>query len=511
MNSYLGIGFAVLVLLAVVLVIALILFFVIRGWIKVARADEALVISGKSQKNTDGSTSATTVVVNGKAVVNPVTQRHEVISLRQRQVNMQADAQSADKVTVSVDAVALVKIGSDPGLVRRAAERFASQDDAIEAFTQDQLEGVLRGVIAQQTVISLMRDRKVFSEQIAETVIPELREQGLILDSFQIRGITDEVQYIQSLGAPEIEAKRQAAEISQTNAERAVAKERIRNEEQNLVEQQALDTNRANAQAEVGRARAEAEQAEALAGEKSRQEVLQQQAENKQAQLDADVKRVADADLYRRQKDADAEAYDQRRQAEARAEVAEADARAVKMRADADAEAERLAGEARADAMRAEAEALKENQEALLAQRVVDQLPTLMDTFAKGYAQIGDITVISSDANDGDVAGKQFTGESAGALRGVFDTVESTLGLSIPDLIQGRAVGTAQGEALGAALRDPVAAGSRPKRGAAAEGSAATESASSPATSRSNTAESGSDTAESGGSSAGGREAPPQA
>src|SRR5699024_7032523 len=276
--------------------------------------------------------------------------------------------------------------------------------------------GVLRGVIAQQTVISLMRDRKVFSEQIAETVIPELREQGLILDSFQIRGITDGVGYIQSLGAPEIEAKRQAAEISQTNAERAVAKERIRNEEQNLVEKQALDPNRANAQAEVGRARERAEQAEALAGEKSRQEVLQQQAENKQAQLDADVKRVADADLYRRQKDADAAAYDQRRQAEARAEVAEADARAVKMRAEADAEAER-----------AEAEALKENQEALLARRVVDQLPTLMETFAKGYAQIGDITVISSDANDGDVAGKQFAGESVGALRGVFDSVESTL------------------------------------------------------------------------------------
>src|SRR5699024_3963331 len=336
--------------------------------------------------------------------------------------------------------------------------------------------GVLRGVIAQQTVISLMRDRKVFSEQIAETVIPELREQGLILDSFQIRGITDGGGYIQSLGAPAIEAKRQAAEISQTNAERAVAKERIRNEEQNLVEKQALDTNRANAQAEVGRARARAEQAEALAGEKSRQEVLQQQAENKQAQLDADVKRVADADLYRRQKDADAAAYDQRRQAEARAEVAEADARAVKMRAEADAEAERLAGEARADAMRAEAEALRENQEALLAQRVVDQLPTLMETFAKGYAQIGDITVISSDANDGDVAGKQCAGESVGALRGVFDSVESTLGLRIPDLIQGRAVGTAQGEALGAALGEQAAGGAAPKRSAATSGSGTAES-----------------------------------
>ena len=456
MNTFLGLGIVgvVAVVLVALLIIALIVFFVVRGWIKVARADEALVISGKSQKNSDGTTSATTVVVNGKAVVNPITQRHEVISLRQRQVNMSADAQSNDNVTVSVEAVALVKIGSQSDLVRRAAERFASQDDAIESFTQDQLEGVLRGVIAQQTVISLMRDRKVFSEQIAETVIPELREQGLILDSFQIRGITDAVGYIQSLGAPEIEAKRQAAEISQTNAERAVAKERIRNEEQNLVENQALDTNRANAQAEVGRAQAQAEQAEALAGEKARQEVLLQQAENKQAKLDADVKRVADAELYRRQKETEADAYEQRRQAEARAEVADADARAVKKRAEADAEAERLAGEAKADAMRAEAEALRENQEALLAQRVVDQLPTLMETFAKGYAQIGEITVVSSGGTDGDVAGKQFSGESAGALRGVFDTVESTLGLNIPDLIQGRVTGAAQGEALGTALRE---------------------------------------------------------
>lgn len=493
MESFLGLGIAglILALLVVVLVVAAIVFFIIRRWIKVARADEALVISGKSQRNEDGSTSATTVVVNGKAVVNPVTQRHEVISLRQRQVNLRADAQSADNVTVSVDAVALVKIGSDTALVRRAAERFASQDEAIESFTQDQLEGVLRGVIAQQTVISLMRDRKVFSEQIAETVIPELREQGLILDSFQIRGIADDVGYIQSLGAPEIEAKRQAAEISQTNAERAVGKESIRNQEQNLIEQQALDTNKANAQAEVGRARAQAEQAEALAGEKSRQEVLQQQAENKQAQLDADVKRVADAELYRRQKDAEADAFEERRQAEARAEVADADARAVKLRADADAEAERLAGEARATAMRAEAEALRENQEALLAQRVVDQLPTLMETFAKGYAQIGEITVVSSDGNDGDVAGKQFSGESAGALRGVFDTVEATLGLSIPDLIQGRAVGAAQGEAIGDALREQST--NRPTGAGSDEGVAAAPAGDSSAAQSRGTDEAGTD------------------
>lgn len=428
-------------------------FIMLRRWVRVAGSDEALVISGKSQKNDDGSTSATTVVVNGRAIVNPVTQRVGIISLRQRQVNMRAEAQSEDNVTLSVEAVALVKIGSAKHLVRRAAERFASQDEAIENFTQDQLEGVLRGVIAQQSVTSLMRDRKRFSEQIAETVIPELEEQGLILDSFQIRGITDDVGYIQSLGAPEIEGKRQAAEISQTNAERAVSKERIRNEEQNLIEQQALDTNRANAQAEVGRAQAQAEQAEALAGEKARQEVLQQQAENRQAQLDADVKRVADADLYRRQKEAEAAAFEKRREAEARAEVAKADAEAVKVRADAEAEAVRAEGQAKADAIRAEAEALRENQEAVLARSLVEKLPELMETFARGYSNVGEITVISNGGDEGTVAGRQFAGESAGALRGVFDSVRAATGVDLGSVVQGRAVGNAQGEAFAQASK----------------------------------------------------------
>ena len=259
--------------------------------------------------------------------------------------------------------------------------------------------------------------------------------------------------YIQSLGAPEIEGKRQAAEISQTNAERAVSKERIRNEEQNLIEQQALDTNRANAQAEVGRAQAQAEQAEALAGEKSRQEVLQQQAENRQAQLDADVKRVADADLYRRQKEAEAAAFEKRREAEARAEVAKADAEAVKVRADADAEAVRAEGQAKADAIRAEAEALRENQEAVLARSLVEKLPELMETFARGYSNVGEITVISNGGEEGAVAGRQFAGESAGALRGVFDSVRAATGVDLGAVVQGRAVGNAQGEAFAQASR----------------------------------------------------------
>ncbi|QMU97200.1 flotillin family protein [Microbacterium esteraromaticum] len=492
-----AIGILVIIGIAVVaaIVIALILLLFARSWIKVARADEALVISGRKQKvqrtvvAADGSTrgeteeSPVTVIVNGKSLVNPITQRHEIISLRSRQVSLNAEAQSLDSVTLNVDGVAIVKIGSDPLYVRRAAERFASQDKAIEQFTTEQLEGALRGIVATLSVVELMRERKKFSDQIAADVSQELAEQGLILDSFQIKGITDKVGYIQSLGAPEIQAKRQAAEISQTNADRAINQKNIANQEANLIEQTALDTNTANANAGIGRARAEAEQAEQLARAQAEQAVLQQQAENKQAQLDADVKRVADAqryeaetraqaDLFTREKAAEAAAIEQVKQAEARTRIAEqqaqadkaraageaaaaeakatgdanalraqaeAEAEARRLRANAEAEAIRAEGEARAAAVEAEAKAIASNQEAFLSQRVLEVLPSIMAEFAKGYSAIGNVSIIGGAGDDG--ASSVVGGDSAKAMRSVFDSVSAATGLDLAAIIQGQAVG----------------------------------------------------------------------
>ncbi len=488
-----------------VVIVLLVVLLLARSWIKVARADEALVISGRKQKvqtavlSADGSSrsemseSPVTVIVNGKSLVNPITQRHEIISLRSRQVSLNAEAQSLDSVTLNVDGVAIVKIGSDPILVRRAAERFASQDKAIEQFTTEQLEGALRGIVATLSVVELMRERKKFSDQIAADVSQELAEQGLILDSFQIKGITDKVGYIQSLGAPEIQAKRQSAEISQTNADRAINQKNIANQEANLIEQTALDTNTANSNAGIGRARAEAEQAENLAREQAQQAVLQQQAENKQAQLDADVKRVADAqryeaetraqaELYTRERAAEAAAIEQVKQAEARTRIAEQQAQADRARADgeaaaavakaqgeadalrsqaeaesearrlrasAEADAIRAEGDARAAALEAEAKAIASNQDAFLSQRVLEVLPSIMAEFSKGYAAIGNVSIIGGSGEDG--ASNVVGADSAIAMRSVFDSVHSATGLDLAGIIQGQAVGRGIGEGVAAA------------------------------------------------------------
>ncbi|MCK6066347.1 MULTISPECIES: SPFH domain-containing protein [Microbacterium] len=462
-----GVGLLVLIGVGVAVVALIIILILIRAWYRVARADEALVIVGKKQRITpDGDSSRITVITGGGAIVNPLTQRAEMISLRARQIKMEPVAQSSNGVTVNVSGVALVKIGSDPDSVRRAAERFASQDAAIEQFTTEQLEGALRGVVATLTVEELMRDRQRLSDQIADGIKHDLSSQGLILDSFQIQGITDSNGYIGALGATEVERVKRDAEVAKINADREIRRRQIATDEANLIEQTALDKNTAAAKAEVGRANAEAEQAEALARAERQQAVLVQEAENTQARLESEVSRVADADLYQRQRRADADAYAHVKAAEAQAEIAEQDATAVRLRAEADAHAERLRGEARAAAISAEAEALAKNQEALLAQRALEALVPLMAEFAKGYDKVGSITVLG-----GDGASSHLATESATGLRASFEAVRAATGIDLTAIIQGRALG--EGIAAGtAAATSPEAPSAHAAAPAAAAASA---------------------------------------
>lgn len=462
-----GLGIGVIIAIVVVLVVVGIVALTLKKWVKVARPDEALVVSGRKQSGEAGSNVA--VIVNGKAIVNPVTQRSEIISLRSRQISLTTEAQSGDNITLRVEASALVKIGSHPDYVRQAAERFASQDDAVEVFTTEQLEGALRGVVAKLKVSELMRERKKFSDQILEDISTELEKQGLILDSFQIRGITDDNGYIQSLGVPQIQEKRQEAEISEANANREISKRNIETGEENLVEQTAFDQNVQESNAKVGKARAVAEQSENLSRAQAEQEVLKQNAMNKQAELDAEVRKVADADRYRREQSAQAEKYERVESARAEKEIAiedaealkvqaaqraestllEAQARADSAQAEAEAEAEgiRMKGKAKAESIEAEARALEQNREVMLAQKAIEILPNIMSNFAQGYSTIGKMTIVGGSGDETNVA-TRMAGENAKAMSANFEIVKSATGVDLQSMLNSSLQGKALAEGL---------------------------------------------------------------
>ncbi|RRJ86245.1 flotillin family protein [Gulosibacter macacae] len=469
------------IIVAVIILIALAVVFLIisRTWYRTAGADEALIITGKAKK---GQASKINVVSGGGLFINPFTQRSAKLSLRSRSIEIKPTAQAANGVTVDVEGIALVKVGSDPDLIRRAAERFLSQDKAIEAFTTEVLEGALRGVVATLTVETLMKDRKALAEQIAEGIEGDLDRQGLVLDSFQILGITDQGGYIDALGASEIQRVHREAETARIDAARAVAKRQIETDTETLAERTSYQENEAASKATVGRANAEAEQAEALRRAELEKAVLDQNADNKQSQLDAEVKKVADATLYEQQRVADARAYKEAKEAETRQQVAQADAEARttaaraeatarttaaeaeatarRAKADADAHARRVeaeaealaiqqAGEAEAAAQLALGEAVEKHEQALVTQKLIDQLVPMMAEFAKAQAAIGGYTVIST----GGVAEHQAI-ESAATLKAPFDAMKAATGIDLAALVQSGLQGERTGEAIAKGLRD---------------------------------------------------------
>ena len=201
------------------------------------------------------------------------------------------------------------------------------------------------------------------------------------------------------------------------------------------------DTNikKAGYQAEVDTATQLAGQQGPLSEAKAHQAVVTEQtrvaelqAEQKEQQLQVDVRRPADAEAYRqttlaaagrdvRIRQAEAEAQEVRLRAEAVAAQtkvqAEAQAAALKMQATAQAEATRLTGQAEADAIKArglaeadavrarmEAEAagierraaaLSQNQEAVIAQQIAEKLPEIVAAAAAPFEHVDQFTVLN--------------------------------------------------------------------------------------------------------------------
>src|SRR6202035_703437 len=201
------------------------------------------------------------------------------------------------------------------------------------------------------------------------------------------------------------------------------------------------DTNikKAGYQAEVDTATQLAGQQGPLSEAKAHQAVVTEQtrvaelqAEQKEQQLQVDVRRPADAEAYRqttlaaagrdvRIRQAEAEAQEVRLRAEAVAAQtkvqAEAQAAALKVQAEAQADATRLMGQAEADATKAKglaeadairarmeaeasgierrAAALSQNQEAVIAQQIAENLPEIVRAAASSFDHVGSFTVLN--------------------------------------------------------------------------------------------------------------------
>jgi flotillin len=437
---------------------------------KVAGPNEAFIITGRKGKGA-ADLSGQKVVVGGGAFVVPFVQALAKLPLSSTQIHLQVSrAPSQQGVSLNVQAVAVVKVGGDESHIRAAAQRFLGQTQAIHSFTTEVLEGELRAIVGTLTVEQIIQDRGAFAARVAEAAEASLSGQGLTLDSFSIKDVSDaDGTYLRDIGRPEAAKVRQMADIAEAEANQVSEGRRIAAEEQIALSERQLSLRKSEIKAETDAAAAQAEASGPLAKAARDQEVLAQQAKVAEAQasvtekqLEVEVRKPADAERYRIEQDAEAkrsaavseaegaraakvanaEAERRARELAAEAQAIEgakqgeaerarraAIAEAVRLEGEAQADAELAVGRAKAEAMNAAAQAFKEYGEAAVVEMLVKVLPDVARELAAPMASIDKLTVVSTDGAS--ALPKAITEN----LTQVTELVKGTTGIDLANLV----------------------------------------------------------------------------
>ena len=372
-----AIGIAIIVLIAIIVVL--------RSF-RVAKPDEALIITGRAG-------GEARVVVGSRALVLPLRNRAYTLSLASRSVKVKVEGISRNGIKLFLEGVAQVKVGGDEANVRLAAQRFLEQQDQIEAYTQDILAGSLRAVVGTLTVEEIIHERAALAQSVQDVAVESLNNQGLIVDTLQISSVEDDSGYLANLGRPDSARVQKEAAIAEAHAKQEAAEKQAVADEGVAVAQQRLAIRRAEIKEETDARQAAADAAGPLAQAQQRELIIQReeqvairQAELTEKQLDTEVRRPADAAKYKAEQEAGAELARRRASAEAR-------------KADGLAEAESIAaaGRAEAETIEAKARAYAQFNQAAIIDRVADVLPKVAHELAQPYGNIDDLTVISTD------------------------------------------------------------------------------------------------------------------
>ena len=468
---------------------------------KVAGPDQAFIITGRKgrevrnpetgQISTD--LSGQKVVMGGGVFVVPFVQKRAILDLSSRRIPVQIrGAVSGQGIKLNLDAVAIVKVGGNEDSIRAAAQRFLSQQEEVETFTQEVLAGALRSIVGSLSVEQIIRDRAAFAQRVADESEASLTGQGLVMDTFQIQDITDDGSYLADLGRPEAAKVGQFAAIAEANARQAAEQARIAAEQEIAVTQRQFAIKQAEIKAATDAAVAQAAAAGPLAQADRDQAILTEQekvavrqAALKERELDTEVRKPADAQRYRVETEAQGrrsaaileaearkvssiaaaeadaekarltgEGEKKRRSALAEAEAIEgakrgeaekarrvAEADAVRAEGDASAAATLAVGQAEAQAMEQRASAFAQYNEAAVLQMLIEMLPKVAAEVARPMGSIDKLTVVSTDGAA--ALPKQVTNN----LVQTMELLKSTTGMDLEALVQKYVGDGAQGTA----------------------------------------------------------------
>lgn len=138
----------------------------------------------------------------GGTFVWPLIQGCAFLDLTPRTIHIPLKgALSHQNIRVNVPSTFTVAIGLTPEIMNNAAVRMLDLDHkGIESMATEIIIGQLRLTVASLRIEEINQDRERFLESIKNNIEPELHKIGLTLLNVNITDITDESEYINSIG-----------------------------------------------------------------------------------------------------------------------------------------------------------------------------------------------------------------------------------------------------------------------------------------------------------------------
>lgn len=513
-----------MIAIAAAVVIAAIVALILVSYVK-APPDTAFIITGAGRKK---------VLIGHAGLCLPLINRMDRLLLRQVSVDIKTNGYipTKDFIGVDIDAIAKVAVMSDKEMVKvpdpsgdqvyppgdpmegkhyrlvpgidLAMKNFLNmkEEQIVKALT-DSLQGNMREIIGTMELRVISSDRKAFGDQVQEKAQSDMNNLGIKIISCNIQKVIDENGLINALGQDNMSKIQKEAAIAKAEAERDVAIKQaetsreandakvianleIAQKNNELALKQAElkkfeDTKAAEADAaydiqkQIQMKQVNTETVNAQIAQAEREaDLRERQVAIKERELEANIRKQAEAERYateqkaeaelaKRQREAEASQFEQEREAVARKAQADADkfkaeqeaagvkakydaeaagiqarglaeAEAARAKGLAEAEAIKAKGLAEAEAMEKRAEAYRKYNSAAIVEMMIKIMPEMASEIAKPLSQIDSINIYGT--GDGGSGAAQISGNMPVVMKQVFDTMSQATGVDLSEIIR---------------------------------------------------------------------------
>jgi flotillin len=441
----------------ILFLVAIVIFFAQRY--KRCPPDKVMVVYGRTDKG-----KASRTIHGGAALVWPLIQDYAFLTLTPITINIDLrNALSLQNIRINVPSTFTIGVSTEKQIMANAAERLLGlKQTDIEEMAKEIIFGQLRLTVASLTIEQINQDRDAFLELTRKNVDTELQKVGLYLINVNLVDITDESDYIESIGKKAAATAVENARVDVANAERdgavgAAAANRTKEIEvaKNLAEaekgrktaeadqrvyvgqQEALAVAGENsAKAEIANSDADLAEAEASANQRAEVATAKAQAEIQKAKFTEEEERLKASEIVREQIQkqqieiaAEAEAERQRR-------IARGEADAILARYEAEASGVQKVLEAKAAGYQGLVNSAGGDTKAAATLLMVEKIDQMVSAQVEAIRnlKIDSITVWDSGGDGDGSSTSNFISNLVKSLPPLHD-IASNAGVDLPDYL----------------------------------------------------------------------------